>query len=151
MKVLITEYLSIDLDTELWECRSCNKPLSSARQNYKRGLLVYHRDPREIHRPLLDPAKYAKTFSPDPKWCAILEFYCPYCGTMIEVEYTVPGHPPVSDLELDIDALRKQWAARKPLTEHVPAGDPPPQVARPHGHHHGHHHGHSHGARSTSK
>lgn len=146
MKVLITEYLSIDLDTERWECRACNKPLSSARQNYKRGLLVYHRDPREIHRPLLDPARYKKTFSPDPKCCAILEFYCPHCGTMIEVEYTVPGHPPVSDLELDIDALRRQWAARKPQTVHVAAGDPPPQAAHAH-----HHHGHAHGSRSASR
>tara|TARA_R110000787_G_scaffold58117_16_gene132463 strand:+ start:81 stop:503 length:423 start_codon:yes stop_codon:yes gene_type:complete len=137
MKVLITEYLRINLDTEQWECRDCSKPIGTARKNYKEGLLVYHRDPREIHRPMLDPEKYAKGFSPDPKWCAILEFYCPHCGTMIEVEYTVPGHPPVNDLELDIDALRKQWSTRKEVTEHVAAGDPAPIVAHGHGHSHG--------------
>lgn len=147
MKVLITEYLRIDLDSERWECRVCDRELSTARKNYKEGLLVYHRDPREIHRPLLDPQKYRRTFSPDPKWCAILEFYCPGCGTMVEVEYTVPGHPPVADLELDIDALKRQWSRRKELAQHVPAGDPPPQ--RVHGHAHGH--GHSHGHKGAHK
>ena len=46
MKVLITEYLRINLDTEMWECRRCGKVHGSARDNYKRGLLVYDRDPR---------------------------------------------------------------------------------------------------------
>jgi acetone carboxylase gamma subunit len=135
MKVLITEYLRIDLNSERWECRRCNHVIGPARDNYKEGLLVYHRDPREIHRPLLDPQKYAKTFSPDPEWCAILEYYCPRCGTMVEVEYTVPGHPPVCDLELDIDALKVQWSKREECKEHVPAGDLPPRPVRSrHGH-----------------
>ena len=58
MKVFITENLRIDLDTEKWECRKCERPLIGARENYKLGLLVYNRDPREIHKPLLDPTKY---------------------------------------------------------------------------------------------
>lgn len=126
MQVLITEYLRIDLDTEQWQCRRCNHVIGPARELYKEGTLVYHRDPREIHPPLLDPAKYAKTFAPDPEWCAILEYYCPGCGTLIETEYTVPGHPPVRDLELDIDALKAQWAKRKEEKVHVAAGDPSP-------------------------
>ena len=65
MKVLMTEYLRIDLDTEMWECRRCNRVHGSARANYKRGLLVYDRDPREIHKPLLDPTLYERTYSPD--------------------------------------------------------------------------------------
>ena len=32
---------------------------------------------------------------------------------MIETEYLPPGHPPVHDIELDIDALKAQWAARR--------------------------------------
>ena len=92
MKVLITEYLRIDLDREVWECRRCGKALFDARDNYKRGLLVYDRDPREIHKPLLDPALYQRTYSPDPAWCRILEYYCPQCGTMVEAEYLPPGH-----------------------------------------------------------
>ena len=37
--------------------------------------------------------------------------YCPNCGQMIEVEYTVPGHPPVHDIEPDIDDLKKKVAS----------------------------------------
>lgn len=135
MKVLITEYLRIDLETERWECRSCNADLISARENYKRGLLVYDRDPREIHRPLLDETKYSFTFSPKPDWCRILEFYCPHCGVMMETEYTVPGHPPTHDIELDIDALKVQWADREEVKELREAPDlvPPPHA---HGHSH---------------
>jgi acetone carboxylase gamma subunit len=59
----------------------------------------------------LDPEKYEYTFCPDPKYMAILEFCCPNCGTMIEVEYTVPGHTPVHDMEPDIDDLKKKVAA----------------------------------------
>lgn len=109
MKVPMSEYLRIDLESEEWECRECGRAIGSARGNYKEGLLVYARDPRKIHRPLLDPGLYGYAYSPDPHWCAILEFYCPGCGTMVEVEYTVPGHPPIHDIEIDFDALKERW------------------------------------------
>ena len=120
MKVLITEYLRIDLDSERWECRRCSHDLGNARENYKRGLLVYDRDPREVHKPLLDPKRYSRTYSPDPGWCRILEYYCPQCATMVEVEYLPPGHPPLHDIQLDIDALKLQWRDRKPAQEAGP-------------------------------
>ena len=112
MKVLITETLRIDRGTEQWECRRCGHEHGSARDNYKRGLLVHDRDPREVHKPLLDTQLYERTYSPDPKWCRILEYYCPDCGTMVEAEYLPPGHPPLHDIELDIDALKEQWKGR---------------------------------------
>ncbi len=135
MKVLATENLRIDLDTEMWECRACGKALYSARDNYKRGLLVYDRDPREIHKPLLDPTKYARTYSPDPGWCRILEYYCPQCGTMIETEYLPPGHPPLRDIELDIDVLKEQWKDRQEVKE-PPVGQVSPRGRGP-AHSHG--------------
>jgi len=116
-KVLITENLRIDLDSEKWECRSCEAELIGARENYKRGLLVHNRDPREIHKPLLDPAKYELTYAPNPEWCRILEYYCPQCGSMIETEYLPPGHPPIRDIDLDIDALKAQWKDRPEVKE----------------------------------
>lgn len=137
MKVLITEYLRIDLDSELWECRRCNGALVSARDNYKRGLRVHDRDPREIHRPLIDTSLYPVSFSPDPDWCRILEYYCPHCGTMMEAEYAPPGHPPLRDIELDIDALKAQWADRAEVVE-PPLGD----YERPASHSHAHNHKH---------
>ena len=112
-KVLITENLRIDLDSEKWECRSCEAELIGARENYKRGLLVYNRDPREIHKPLLDPTKYKLTYAPNPDWCRILEYYCPHCGSMVETEYLPPGHPPIRDIDFDIDALKAQWKDRE--------------------------------------
>jgi acetone carboxylase gamma subunit len=136
MKVLVTENLRIDLDTEKWECRHCNKVLNSARDNYKRALLVYNRDPTEIHKPLLDPKKYKLTYSPNPEWCRILEYYCPQCGAMIETEYLPPGHPPVRDIELDIDALKAQWKDREEVKE-APIGTDPPRREHSHsGHKH---------------
>jgi len=139
MKVHITEYLRIDLDTEKWECRRCNHVMGGARDNYKRGLLVYDRDPREIHKPLLDPARYDRTYSPDPSWCRILEYYCPQCGTMVEAEYLPPGHPPLHDIELDIDALKAQWQDRPRAQEPEPGSALALEVrnqrlARGHGH-----------------
>lgn len=104
-KVRITDYLDIDLDKEMWICTRCNKELISARENYKKGCLVYERDPRTIHNPLIPEQEY--NFAPNPDWCSIIEFYCPYCGTMIDNEYLPPGHPITHDIELDIDKLKE--------------------------------------------
>ena len=129
MKVLATENLRIDLETEMWECRHCDKVLVSARDNYKRGLLVYDRDPREIHKPLLDPTRYKLTYAPDPTWCRLLEYCCPQCGTMIETEYLPPGHPPLRDIEFDIDAMKEQWKHREEVLV-APIGSEPPRKPR---------------------
>jgi acetone carboxylase gamma subunit len=111
MKIAMTEYLQIDLDQERWSCRVCDHDIGAARGNYKEGLLVHARDPREIHKPILDTS-YEFTFAPDSQWVQIVEFYCPGCGTQVEVEYLTPGHPPLHDMEFDIDALKAQWAKR---------------------------------------
>ena len=140
MKVYITEYLLIELENERWHCRRCNRDLGDARGNYKRELLVYDRDPREIHKPLLNPEKYDYTFSPDPNYTALLEYYCPGCGTMVEVEYTVPGHPPTHDIELDIDSLKlkaAQWADENNGEIPLPETLHRPRYPRPE-HIHGH-------------
>ena len=123
MKVLVTEVLRINLDTEKWECRRCDQVLGNARENYKRGMLVHDRDPREVHKPLLDTKLYERTYSPDPAWCRILEYYCPKCGVLAEAEYLPPGHPPLHDIELDIDALKLQWKDRPEVTEAVRGPD----------------------------
>ncbi len=117
MKVPITEYLAINLDNEHWECRVCNHDVGPARgKSYKEGMLVHQRDPREIHKPILNPDWYEFTFSPDHNWVQILEYYCPTCGTMVETEYLPPGYPPVHDIELDLDALKAKWKGRKLMT-----------------------------------
>ncbi|OUM86095.1 MAG: acetophenone carboxylase [Bacillus thermozeamaize] len=104
----ITEYLDIDLEKEVWCCNRCGHVLAPARQNYKTGLLVYERDPREIHRPMLNEKEYHYTYAPDPNWCRLLEYYCPGCGTLVETEYLVPGHPITHDIELDIEWFKRR-------------------------------------------
>lgn len=109
MRVPMTEYLVIDLDTERWTCRVCDHDIADAHKNYKVGCLAYDRDPREIHQPVIDPDRYEYTFSPDPLYCRIIEYYCPGCATQLECEYLPPGHPPAVDMVIDIPALKKQW------------------------------------------
>lgn len=144
MRIPMTEYLAIDLDSERWLCRVCEHDMGNARGNYKEGTLVYDRDPREIHPSILDPEKYEYTFAPDPLFCRILEFYCPGCGTQIETEYTPPGHPPTVDMIWDIDALKKQWAEREggpeTLVNYGPGENAiaEPRTAHSHSHSHSH-------------
>ena len=105
MKIEITEGLDIELKKEMWCCNRCGWELVSCHKNYKEGCLVSERPPSDVHRPL---AAGNFTFSPDPEWCRILEYYCPECGLLIEVEYLPPGHPPLNDIELDIKALKSK-------------------------------------------
>jgi acetone carboxylase gamma subunit len=108
----ITEYLDLDLTAERWSCNRCGHDLGSARDNYKKGCLISSRDPGEVHPPFIEGTEYS--FAPDSEWCRIVEFYCPGCGTLIEVEYLPPGHPLTHDIELDIDALkRKYWVSEE--------------------------------------
>ena len=121
--------------------------LGNARENYKRGLLVYDRDPREVHPPKLDPARYEYTFAPDPAWCRILEYYCPKCGTLVEAEYTVPGAPPLHDIELDIDSLKRRahlYVEEGQLTKDASLSVPDPRRHLGHSHQHSHEHGDAH-------
>ena len=88
---------------ETWVCSKCDKVLGSARKNYKEGCLVYERDPSEIYTPQIE-GKYS--FSPDPSWCRLLEFYCPGCGCLFETEVLPPGHPISHDIGIDVDKLK---------------------------------------------
>lgn len=107
-RIHIAEYLDLDVDAERWHCHSCGHEIGDARANYKRGLLVHDRDPGEVHRPLIEGEF---TFSPNPEWIRILEFYCPGCGRQVETEYLPPGHPITHDTEIDIDSLKGRLAA----------------------------------------
>lgn len=107
-RIRFTEYLDLDVEREMWQCHTCEHALISARENYKKGCLVAERDPREIHAPVLE-GEYS--FSPDPDWSRIIEFYCPNCGRQIETEYLPPGHPITHDIELDVDSLKSRLKA----------------------------------------
>ncbi len=104
-RIRITEYLDLEVDKELWLCNRCGHVFGSARENYKKGCLLYDRDPREVHTPIVEGAY---SFAPDPLWVRIVEFYCPGCGTQIETEYLPPGHPITHDIEIDLTALKSR-------------------------------------------
>jgi acetone carboxylase gamma subunit len=103
--IRVTEYIDLDVELEKWFCNRCGHELGPARQSYKRGCLLYDRDPREIH-PALVSGEY--NFSPDPMWVRIVEIYCPSCGVQMETEYLPPGHPLTWDIEIDLDRLKQR-------------------------------------------
>ncbi len=120
MRVRITESLDIDLISEQWCCNRCGFALIGARSNYKEGCLIRAREPAAVYQPLVVQEPY--TFSPDPAWCRIVEFYCPQCGVMFENELLPPGHPLTHDIELDLEKLK---------TKHgLAGGTPGGEVAR---------------------
>ena len=102
-KVRITEYLDVDLDAEMWCCHVCDRELTSARENYKRGCLVQERDAKEIYPPIFKDTEFNLTVAEG--YGVFVEYYCPGCGTMVENELLPEGYPPTYDIELDIDAL----------------------------------------------
>jgi acetone carboxylase gamma subunit len=108
MLLHVGDRLDLDLARERWICGKCGHDIGPARENVKHGLLVAERDPAEIHPPLIDTAY---TFSPNPEWIRILEFYCPGCGLQVESEYLPPGHPITNTTELDLDRLKARLAA----------------------------------------
>ena len=61
---------------------------------------------------------------------------------MVETEYTVPGHPPTRDIDLNIDSLKQkagQWAKENGGELPKPEDLQRPRYPRPEGHH-GHKH-----------
>ena len=99
----ITEALDLDVANRRWVCNRCDHDLGPAERNYKEGCLIYDRDPSEVHLPFDEPTDFS--FSPHPDWCRLIEFYCPSCAVMFDVEYLPPGHPVTHDIELDLDAV----------------------------------------------
>ena len=104
----VGDRLDLDLDSERWVCGKCRHDLGAARDNVKRGLLVAERAPAEVHPPLI-AGDYS--FSPNPDWIRILEFYCPGCGVQVETEYLPPGHPITNTTELDLDQIKQRLAS----------------------------------------
>ena len=107
MRRQITENVDLDLNLDStegwrWLCHDCGHDLGPAGENYKKGCLIAAREPTEVWRPHIDEAY---TFSYDPEWMRLVEFYCPGCGAMLELEVLPPGHPLTHDIELDLESL----------------------------------------------
>lgn len=111
MKLIqITEYLNVDLEKEMWCCERCGEELISVREPYVKGCLVHDRPAQEIYGSPIEIASGQHVdYAPDPRFNHVLEFYCPHCGTMIEVQYLPPGLPIPEDIVLDIDSMKDRY------------------------------------------
>lgn len=109
-KIKITEYLDLDPESETWCCDRCGGELAPAREHYLKGCLVYDRPAGDIYGASIElaPGELVR-YAPDPGFNRILEFYCPHCATMLEVQYLPPGHPIPRDIELNLDGLKAKY------------------------------------------
>jgi N-methylhydantoinase B/oxoprolinase/acetone carboxylase alpha subunit len=74
-------------------CSRCGHYYCDAGENFKHYSLVYDRDPKEI---------YGDRFGADKDWMIFREFYCPGCGSMVEVEATPVCTPIFNNYEVEI-------------------------------------------------
>jgi N-methylhydantoinase B/oxoprolinase/acetone carboxylase alpha subunit len=74
-------------------CSKCGFGYCEAHDNFKLNCLVYDRSPDDYH-----PGKLAW----DKEWCVLREFYCPSCGSQVEVETVPPGTPIMWNYELKV-------------------------------------------------
>lgn len=90
----LTPYINVvkdHKDRKVAVCSVCGFAYCDAKENYKYYSLVYERDPADVQ-----PGRLGY----DKDWCIYREFYCPNCGTQIEVEATPPGLPILHDTQL---------------------------------------------------
>lgn len=80
---------------------SCGHEFGDYRVNWKESALVYERNPQ-------DGEVYAHTRAADPEFVILREFYCPGCGTQLEVEAVPPGYPFIFSFLPELDGETKQ-------------------------------------------
>ncbi len=87
----------------------CGQEFGDYRRNWKFEAVVYERDPTdgEVH---VGPR------AADPGWMILREFYCPGCGSQLEVEAVSPAHPILFQSLPDIDGF---YAKRPELLKKV--------------------------------
>jgi N-methylhydantoinase B/oxoprolinase/acetone carboxylase alpha subunit len=84
----LTLYVNV-VETEQGDmnvCSKCGFVYGPSGENFKYNCLVYERNPEEIHPP-------ERKMAPNRDWCIYREFYCPSCGTQVEVEVCPHGAP----------------------------------------------------------
>jgi acetone carboxylase gamma subunit len=82
----------------------CGHEFCDYRDNWKLHALIYVRDTEEALSEI-----YPKLMAPDPKWQVLREYYCPSCGTLLEVEAPTPWYPVIHNWEPDIETFYREW------------------------------------------
>ena len=105
------------------KCR-CGQEFGDYRVNWKLYSLIHVRDSVDA----LDQV-YRGTQQPDPSWVQIREYYCPGCGSQLEVEAVPRGTPPDFEFLPDLDTFYAKWLG-KPLPDAREFVDKTPDVIR---------------------
>ena len=90
----MSEYLEIDEDSsgkETIQCAKCKYVFCPLTQNYK-NYAIFGEYP-------LDRAGPAVFYPPSQRFI-LREFYCPECGTMLDVEMVLKDEPPLWNIQL---------------------------------------------------
>jgi acetone carboxylase, gamma subunit len=85
---------------------ACGYEYGDYRQNWKLKALIYVLDEKDMD--ILWP----NHSHPDPEYNEIREYYCPGCGTQLEVESVPVGYPPIMDFLPDLDTFYAEWLDR---------------------------------------
>jgi acetone carboxylase gamma subunit len=98
------------------KCR-CGQEFGDYRVNWKLEALIHVRDSEESLSEV-----YQGREQPDPEWVQVREYYCPGCGTQLEVEAVPRGTPPDFEFLPDLDTFYRDWLGRQ-LPGEVPFED----------------------------
>ena len=88
------------------KCR-CGQEFGDYRVNWKLSALIYVRESAEALQDI-----YHGREQPDPAWVQLREYYCPGCGSQLEVEAVPRGCPPDFEFLPDLDTFYEQWLGR---------------------------------------
>ena len=105
------------------KCR-CGQEFGDYRVNWKLSALIHVRDDETALHEV-----YRGREMPDPGWVQVREYYCPGCGSQLEVEAVPRGCPPDFDFLPDLDTFYEQWLGR-PLSSKAEFADKTPERIR---------------------
>jgi acetone carboxylase gamma subunit len=98
------------------KCR-CGQEFGDYHVNWKLAALIHVRDSEKALAEV-----YRGREQPDPSWIQLREYYCPGCGTQLEVEAVPRGCPPDFEFLPDLDAFYRDWLGR-PLPDRAECVD----------------------------
>lgn len=98
-------YIVSNAKTKKWETQcDCGHSFGDYRENWKLSALIYVRDNKDAMSEI-----YPDLMSPDTDWQVYREYYCPECGSMLDVEAPTPWYPILHDFEPDIEGFYQDW------------------------------------------
>nr|MDO8135041.1 acetone carboxylase subunit gamma [Candidatus Njordarchaeum guaymaensis] len=85
----------------------CGEELGDYRENWKLKTLVHVRETDEELQEI-----FPGLLKPDPEVTQLREFYCPKCGTLLDVESFPRGYPVIFEFLPDVESFYTKWLGR---------------------------------------